>query len=806
MLKMLFDIGEDETVQDFHFSIQQDYWAIAWLCFFGLLFYAVYLYRSESWLSHNRRLIMGGSYVLAGLLLVFLLLQPTLQMEYTTPPPKRKLLVLVDASHSMSIHDKFQREEDLLEVAKIMQIEASDSTQGGNEAKLDLIKKKIAENDPSRLDLVKAAIGHPSIGFSKTAGDQYEVIYYTLGESLTQVADGSEETELLDGQTADANSSRIGSAIEEALNRHAGQPLAGIVVMSDFAWIGGTNPSKAARKAKQQGVPIYPVTFGLPSPPDVRLKRIIAPEVAFVEDDVPIRVQVDSSGFEGEEVEVTLQGDGVEIKPMTKRLDLTGGSQFVEFTLKATKDGTKNLTAEVETLVDETTGANNVNSHNLRIIDEKIKVLYVEGMPRWEYRYLRWVLKRDPRLQVHFLMTYGDTHLARTSPEHLGAFPSQKQDIFKYDLIILGDVPSSYFNDEKMSNLEELVKESGGSLLMLAGPMGSPTSYAKTKIADMLPVKIGGGRWRGKPSVVHPVTTPEGLKSEVVFLANDPNKGNLNNLIWTMVRPLGYLPVLDGSKPGATTLLTLSDNDEDAEAYPLVAWQRYGSGKTMYVGTADLWRLRRQVGEQYHARFWRQTIQFLALSRILGQNKQITLETGREQYATGERIDLFANVLTEEFKPVDNNTSYSVTLTKEGANALPLTIDLAPVDKTHQPGLYSGSYLAVEEGSFVLSVPESNFKTPKANKVEFVVENKPIEQRETAMNEEVANQIAIQSGGQNLAGAQLGTLPDLLPPDVETKPLVKIREKALWDVPLIFLILVIITGVEWYMRRRENLV
>ena len=88
MLKMLFDIGEDETVQDFHFSIQQDYWAIAWLCFFGLLFYAVYLYRSESWLSHNRRLIMGGSYVLAGLLLVFLLLQPTLQMEYTTPRPK----------------------------------------------------------------------------------------------------------------------------------------------------------------------------------------------------------------------------------------------------------------------------------------------------------------------------------------------------------------------------------------------------------------------------------------------------------------------------------------------------------------------------------------------------------------------------------------------------------------------------------------------------------------------------------------------------------------------------------------------
>jgi len=807
MLKLLFDIGEDETVQDFHFSIQQDYWGIAWLCFFGLLFYAVYLYRSESWLSQNRRLVMGGSYVLAGLLLVFLLLQPTLQMEYTTPPPKRKLLVLVDASHSMSIQDKFQRKEDFLEAAKIMQIEPLlETSEASDTAKLDSIKRKLAEANPSRLDLAKAAIEHPEIGFSTKTGEDYEVTYYTLGENLTQTTDGKEDTELLSGRTADANSSRIGSAIEEALNRHAGQSLAGIVVMSDFAWIGGTNPTKAARKARHQGIPIYPVSFGLPSPPDLKLKRIIAPEVAFVEDEVPIRVQVDSSGFDDEEVEVTLRGDGVEIKPMTRRVTLTGRSQFVEFTLKSNKKGTKNLTAKVETLFDETTEANNVNNHNLRIIDDRIKVLYVEGMPRWEYRYLRWVLKRDPRLQVHFLMTYGDKELARTSGEHLGTFPAQKKDIFKYDLIILGDVPSGYFNDEKMSSLEELVKESGGSLLMLAGPMGSPTSYAKTKIADMLPVKIGSRRWKGKFSAVHPVMTTEGLQSEVVSLATNPNNENLNNRIWTMVRPLGYLPVLDGPKPGATTLLTLSDNDEGAEAYPLVAWQRYGSGKTMYVGTADLWRLRRQVGEQYHARFWRQAIQFLALSRILGQNKQITLETGRAQYATGERIDLFANVLTEEFQPVDNNTSYSVNLTLEGSNALPLKIDLTPVDKINQPGLYSGSYLAVEEGSFVLSVPESNFKTPKANKVEFVVENKPMEQRETAMNEEVANQIAIQSGGRNLAGTELGTLPTLLPPDVDTKPLIKVREKALWDVPLIFLLLVIITGVEWYLRRRENLV
>ena len=188
---------------------------------------------------------------------------------------------------------------------------------------------------------------------------------------------------------------------------------------------------------------------------------------------------------------------------------------------------------------------NNAKSHKIRIIDEKIKVLYVEGMPRWEYRYLRWVLRRDPRLLVHFLMTEGDDHLAATSPEHLGAFPSKTEDIMKYDLIILGDVRSSYFKKtEQLDALEKLVRESGGSLLMLAGPMGSPNSYVdKKQVADMLPVKISGGRWQGVDSRKHPTVTAAGLESSVVSLA--PTK-ELNNRLWSRVRPLGYLPDLDG--------------------------------------------------------------------------------------------------------------------------------------------------------------------------------------------------------------------------------------------------------------------
>jgi len=265
-----------------------------------------------------------------------------------------------------------------------------------------------------------------------------------------------------------------------------------------------------------------------------------------------------------------------------------------------------------------------------------------------------------------------------------------------------------------------------------------------------------------------------------------------------LVRPMGYLPQLDGPKPGATTLLTLTGSENDAVPYPLVAWQRYGIGKTMYVGTADLWRLRREVGDRFHARFWGQAIQFLALSRILGQNKQITLETSRKQYATGERVDLFANVLTEAFEPVDQGT-YSVNL-KHGLETVDVVLNGVPGSK----GLYSGSILAEEEGRYVLSAKGPN--PSLSNTIEFEVEHIPQEQRETAMMEDVANQVATLSGGLSLPATQLGDLPEFLHTEKETDPLIIVREKALWDVPVIFLLLVALTGLEWYLRRRENLV
>ena len=251
---------------------------------------------------------------------------------------------------------------------------------------------------------------------------------------------------------------------------------------------------------------------------------------------------------------------------------------------------------------------------------------------------------------------------------------------------------------------------------------------------------------------------------------------------------------------GATVLLTKPKESEQIRDYPLVAWQRYGTGKSMFVATEDLWRMRLEVGDKYHARFWGQAIQFLTLSRLLEKNKQITIETDRRTYSAGEQVQVFANVLTQSFDPVEQ-ASYTVILDRKEVAGAETEMELSPVPDS--PGLYSGVHLASEDGAYQLKTKPQDAEV--SNQVDFRIATIPLEDRETAMQADVARQIAEQSGGKNLGLLELANLPSELG---EHEPLSRTVQLQidLWDKPILFILLVVFAGTEWYLRRRENLV
>jgi hypothetical protein len=791
LLKWILGIDPSQQIAGFKLGFNGDlFWVgvSALSLLVAAVALVVYLYRSETRLSRGRRNVMAACQGLALLMLIIVFLEPVARVQLIQPY-RRTVLVLVDSSRSMTIQDQRTSAEDVGEAAQVM-----GKLPLGQKVDPNAIASLQQKLGPvGRFDLVRASLTHSENDWLKKLKEKYQVRFFSFDDQLTPEGGVEGPTDWLKDRQPNGDTSQVGTAMEEAVARYSGQPVAGVVVLSDFAWADGRDPIQAAKRLKQLGIPVFPVAIGLPAPPDVRLRRVIAPEVVFKGDRVPLRIQIESHGFVGSTVDLVLDIDGE--RDSEQQITLTGGVQFEEIMFTPQKkSGSVKLDISVSPLVGETTEKNNSASHTVQIIDQKIKVLYIEGMPRWEYRYLRWVLLRDPRLDVKFIMTQGDPKLAAVSSQHLSRFPQVAKDAFKFDLVILGDVPASYFNTTQMELIEDLVKTRGGSLLMIAGPMAAPATYKKTVIADILPVNIGTGGWRSLN--VGPVVTTDGRESSVTTLSDTPET---NDRIWSLVRPM-YLPPLDGAKPGATVLLSKPKEAEQLLDYPLIAWQRYGTGKSMFVATEDLWRMRLEVGDKYHARFWGQAIQFLTLSRLLGKNKQITLETDRRTYSAGEQVRIYANVLTQSFEPVIQN-SYFVILDRPGAVDAAAEIELSPVPNSL--GLYSGVHLASEDGAYLLKTRPQDAEI--SNQIEFQVTTVPVEDRETAMQADVVRQIAEQSGGKSLGLLQLADLSTELG---DSEPLLKEvhLQIDLWDKPILFILLVVFAGTEWYMRRRENLV
>jgi hypothetical protein len=365
-----------------------------------------------------------------------------------------------------------------------------------------------------------------------------------------------------------------------------------------------------------------------------------------------------------------------------------------------------------------------------------------------------------------------------------------------YDLVILGDVDAAFFTAEELGLLEELIRDRGASLLVLCGPMHTPSSYSGTPVETLLPVRFDAeAEWEMISESVYPVLTPEGRSSMVMLLENDPDE---NDRIWSRVAPLDHLPPLLGAKPGATVLATLSDAASGSQVYPLVAWHRYGTGKCMSMASDRLWRLRFKTGDKYHWRVWSQSIQFLTLSRLMGEHKRIRLETDRALYQDGEQVRLYAHVLDEDFEPVVQQ-SFEISVNGADGNALREPVSLQP-DRT-SPGLYEGYFTAPAAGRYRLEANEDEKEI--SNTTEFQVAAVNRELSDTNMRRDGLQRIAQLTGGSLLAPEEMAKLGSLL----DAKPITTTvrSERPLWDSWLVVALLISLLGAEWILRRRNDL-
>lgn len=759
--------------------------------FAGIVVLSIFLYRKGWGLPLWLRVFLAVSRILVLALIVATLLEPTaVRTELQTRV--RSLPVLLDISESMSMKDQRKRPGDIVEAAAALGMVSLEDEGEAERLVTGLdTKQRQAIASSSRLDLGQAALTNSGKAIFDSLGESMDLSYHLFGQSPRLVSD----QDLKDLKATEPGTS-IASSLEDVSNS-GGLPPAAIVLLTDGIDNASAQRSEAVlQDLGARGIPVYAVPLGLADPDDVAIRNIVMQEVAFSGDSVPVRVHLESRGYERRTARLAVSLNGRRVTQKTIRF--TGGLQFedIDFRVDVYEKGAAQIAITVEPFDDEVSIANNSVERSIRVVNEKINVLYIEGNARWEFRYLHAILKRDPRINATFIASNMGPELARNSPEHIERFPVKRDEAFKYDLVILGDVDADFFTPEELGLLEELIRDRGGSLLVLCGPMHTPASYVDTPVETMLPVRFAADeKWEEVSDSVFPVLTPEGRNSMVMTLENDKAE---NDRTWSRVAPLDHLPPLLGPKQGATVLAALSDENSSSQRYPLVAWQRYGTGKCLSIATDRLWRLRFKTGDKYHWRVWSQCIQFMTLSRLMGEHKRIRLETDRSIYPLDDQSRIYAHVLDDEFEPVVQS-GFEVVVAGPDDNEVEQRIKLQP-DRSH-PGLYEGYFTPPAAGRYRIEANDEDKDV--SNTTEFQVADFRKELTDTNMRSDHLERIAELTGGAKLSVRDLPQLQSLINTDPVTTTVRS--ERPLWDNSLIVFLLVGLLGAEWIIRRRHDL-
>jgi von Willebrand factor type A domain len=745
--------------------------------------------------SNGKRRLLTGLRMLLFVLLLLLLLRPVIAFTLESSI-RRTLLALVDVSGSMKIQDPRFDPSDLKRAAIAKGVL---DPRKGLEQTLDSAMAAQVKLMP-RVEVMRGMLKNDSLKLWPEIGKDLDLAAFTFGQTL---AEAGGDMAWLDSLDPKATATALGDGVRELLTRKRGQALAGVFLATDGASNYGSPPAEAARLAKQEGVPLFIYGVGITSPRDIIVASVLTQDIAFVNDELPVTVRARGQGLKGESAKLVMRlvpasgGEGEVVAE--KELTFSDDEDLVlpmPFTPKQT--GEYELRTTIAPRDDEASKDNNAITQRLRVIDSKVKVLFVETTPRWEFRYLQSALLRDRRLDVKYVLFEGDAGIAQAeSSPYLPKVPATREEIFKFDLIVLGDVAPKDFTTEQLGAFEEFVQKFGGAMLIIAGPRNAPATFGGSVLEKLLPVELDPAQQPalGSGGIVVELT-PQGRAHPMLKLAADDAD---NAAVWRKFGKIFSAARVLRAKPAAQVLLTDADQTRANRHGKLVlaAEHQYGLGRVFYMGTDNTWRWRRNAGDKLYALLWGQIAQKLGLHHLLGGSKRTQLTVDKQSYTTGERVTVYGRLYGADYSPVrDTTVEAGFTVRVAGAAGPSQTVTLRAVPD--QPGMYCAEFVATQPGLHQFAV-----KSDPGTVAEFNVVEPRFESGETAMNETQLREMAEASGGAYFREENLWQLPQTI--SAKAERITTTVDGELWASPFVFLLLLLTGSVEWLLRKRWQL-
>jgi uncharacterized membrane protein len=456
--------------------------------------------------------------------------------------------------------------------------------------------------------------------------------------------------------------------------------------------------------------------------------------------------------------------------------------------------GIRDLRFTLDAGAGETNVVNNTQRRPMEVPQRRRHILYIEGEPRWEYKFIRRAIDEEGPLRLASLLRTTPNKFYRqgveSAEELADGFPTDEQTLFAYDAILIGSFEAAALTLEQQAMLVEFVSRRGGSLLMLGGRRGlADGGWGLTALAEVLPAslpEVDAASFMRQPAKA--MLTPVGRRSLLTRLAADDAE---NLARWEELPELADFQYLEGLKPGAEVLL---EADIEGTAWPLLVHQRYGQGNSYILATGGTWRWQMQLPheDQRHETFWRQLLQALAAAAP----EHIMLTTDRVFYADTSNVTLRADVRDKDFRPAEG-ASVRVTVDTGTGAATALTMEPAP----GQPGRYEVDVDAALPGIYRFeATAELDGELLGSSRLAVRREDGVAEHFRAQQNRPLLERLAGATGGRYFALADAGSIPEAV--QFSDAGVVERRVLDLWNMPVNFLLLLLLKAGEWLLRLR----
>jgi uncharacterized membrane protein len=629
-------------------------------------------------------------------------------------------------------------------------------------------------------------------GTLEQLGEKFQTRLYRLDSRLTRVSNLREFTD------ATAPSTHIGDSLKQLAAETSDLPIGAIVLLSDGSDNSGGIGLDTILALRNRHIPVHTVGFGEESvSADVEIEDAAVSPRVLAGSRLSATVSLHQRGYAGRKGTLAVR-DGDKILASREITFASDGKvQTEELLYNAGEAGAKAFTFSVDPLPDERNRLNNGVTRVVNVNSDKRRILYVEGEPRWEYKFIRRAEDDDRIVQVVSMLRTTENKIYRqgiSDPTELAdGFPTRAEDLFRYQGIIIGSVEAGYFTPAQQDFMREFVDQRGGGLLWLGGRSSLADGvWGGSSLVDLLPVVLPKEKLTFHRAPATAQLTPVGVESTICRLVDDP-QANVQR--WKKLPYLMDYQEAGTPKPGAAVLAEMTAG---ARKFPMLITENYGRGRTAILATSGTWRwqMSQALGDKTHDMFWQQLLRWLVSDTpgrvVASVPNQILLDDGHLRFS--------ADVRGTDYSSAPDAQVHTRVIGPDGITSV---VELTPVPD--KPGAFQADWTAEKPGSYIVEViaqkgdDEIGRDVLSFQRMDGVSENFHTEQ-----NRDLLERLATQTGGRYWRPDELSKLAEQIP---YSEAGITVREtKELWNLPLVFLALILLRSAEWLLRRRWGIV